>query len=121
MEVSFDGLVLAAGSVRKTACADASRPGKRVSRDTFRKARRASAATGACGSGLRSHSIIRLPTGLPLGPTLPARRSQMKRSQSRWDGVSGLRSLPKNLRNIAIAALSRRRVVSPLVGVTSSP
>ena len=70
---------------------------------------------------VRSHSIVRLPTGLPETPTLPARRSRMNRSQSRWDRVSDLRSLLKKRRNIAVATRSRRCVRSPFVGVTSSP
>ena len=31
----------------------------------------------------KSNSMVRLDTGFPLGPILPARRSRMKRSQSR--------------------------------------
>ena len=57
----------------------------------------------------KSRSIIRSDTGLPLGPTLPARRSRMNRSQSRWESVAGFRSLPKHPRNILIAALSCSR------------
>ncbi len=68
----------------------------------------------------RSCSSVASDTGLPLGPTLPARRARMKRSQSRWDKVSGLRSPPKNRRNILVAALSDRWEVSAFVGVTSS-
>ena len=44
----------------------------------------------------------------------------MNRSQSRWESVAGLRFRPKNLRNIAIAALSYLRDRCALVGVTSS-
>ncbi len=70
---------------------------------------------------LRSRSIVRSGTGLPLGPTLPDRRSRMNRSQSRWESVGGLRFLPKHLRNIFIATLSYLRDRLLLVGVTSSP
>ncbi|MCE2398218.1 MAG: hypothetical protein J4F34_04110 [Gemmatimonadetes bacterium] len=35
--------------------------------------------------------MVRLDTGLPLGPTLPARRARMNRSQSRRESVAGLR------------------------------
>ena len=70
---------------------------------------------------LRSYSTVRSDTGLPLGPTLPDRRSRMNRSQSLWESVAGLRSLPKNLRNILVAARSYVRDPSPFVGVTSSP
>ena len=45
----------------------------------------------------------------------------MNLSQSRWESVAGLRSRPKDPRNIRIAALSCRRDCLPLVGVTSSP
>ena len=31
-----------------------------------------------------------LDTGLPLGPTLPARRARMNRSQPRWESATGL-------------------------------
>ena len=70
---------------------------------------------------VRSHSIVRLPTGLPEGPALPARRARMNRSQSRCEKVAGSRSRPKKRRNIAVTTLSRSRVRFPLVGVTSSP
>ena len=56
----------------------------------------------------RSCSIIRSDTGFPLGPTLPDRRARMNRSQSRCDSVAGLRPLPKNRRNILVAARSDR-------------
>ena len=69
---------------------------------------------------LRSYSMVRSDTGRPLGPTLPARRARMNRSQSRQERVAGLRFGPKNLRNIAIAALSYLRDRLALVGVTSS-
>ena len=46
----------------------------------------------------RSYSMVRSDTGRPLGPTLPARRARINRSQSRWESVLGLRCLPKNLR-----------------------
>ena len=52
---------------------------------------------------LRSYSIIRSDTGLPLGPTLPALRARMNRSQSRCDKVAGSRLLPRNPRNIFAA------------------
>ena len=55
---------------------------------------------------LRSHSMVRSDTGLPLGPILPARRSRMNRSQSLRDSVSGFRSRPRNRRNIVVAARS---------------
>ena len=66
-------------------------------------------------------AMVRLETGFPLGPIRPARRSRMKRSQSRCDSVSGLRSRPRRSRNILVATLSRYWTRSPLVGVTSSP
>ena len=56
----------------------------------------------------RSCSMVRSDTGYPLGPTLPARRARMNRSQSRWENVSGLRPRPKNRRNILVAARSDR-------------
>ena len=64
--------------------------------------------------------MVRSATGFPLGPTLPALRARMKRSQSLWDRVSGFRSLPKHPRNIFIAALFCSRDRFPLVGITSS-
>ena len=45
----------------------------------------------------------------------------MNRSQSLWERVAGLRSLPKNFRNIFVAARSYVRDPLPFVGVTSSP
>lgn len=39
---------------------------------------------------VRSHPMVRSPTGFPLGPILPARLSRMNQSQSRRDRVSGL-------------------------------
>ena len=60
-------------------------------------------------------------TGWPLGPTLPARRARMNRSQSLRDSVPGLRSRPRKSRNIAVAARSCMRDVYAFVGVTSSP
>ena len=70
---------------------------------------------------LRSRSIVRSATGLPLRPALPARRSRMNRSQSRWDSVAGSRFGPKHPRNIPIVALSYLWDGFVLVGLTSSP
>ena len=58
---------------------------------------------------LRSYSTVRSDTGLPLGPTFPARRAPMNRSQSRWESVAGFRCLPKNPRNIFVATRSYLR------------